>query len=78
MLYYVQGTRNLVVTSLTDSEQLPLTRNWCSSCTYSQIWQAKSPCAYKKVSWLNLITVQQDATYSVYYSSVGSSTCFGR
>ena len=25
----------------------------------------------------NLITVQQDATYSVYYNSVGSSTCFG-
>ena len=24
-----------------------------------------------------LITVQQDATYSVYYISVGSSTCFG-
>jgi len=26
---------------------------------------------------LNLITVQQDVTYSVYYISVGSSTCFG-
>ena len=25
----------------------------------------------------NLITVQQDANYSVYYISVGSSTCFG-
>ena len=25
----------------------------------------------------NLVTVQQDATYSVYYISVGSSTCFG-
>ena len=25
----------------------------------------------------NLITVQQDATYSVHYISVGSSTCFG-
>ena len=25
----------------------------------------------------NLITFQQDATYSVYYISVGSSTCFG-
>jgi len=24
----------------------------------------------------NLITVQQDGTYSVYYISVGSSTCF--
>ena len=24
----------------------------------------------------NLITVQQDATYSGYYISVGSSTCF--
>jgi len=24
----------------------------------------------------NLITVQQNATYSVYYISVGSSTCF--
>ena len=24
-----------------------------------------------------LITVQQDATYSVHYISVGSSTCFG-
>ena len=27
--------------------------------------------------WSNLITVQQDATYSVYYISAGSSTCFG-
>jgi len=26
---------------------------------------------------LNLITVQKDTTYSVYYISVGSSTCFG-
>ena len=26
---------------------------------------------------VNLITVQQDATYSVYYISVGSPTCFG-
>ena len=26
---------------------------------------------------VNLITVQEDATYSVYYISVGSSTCFG-
>jgi len=26
----------------------------------------------------NLITVQQDATYSVYYISVGNSRCFGR
>ena len=26
---------------------------------------------------LKLITVQQDANYSVYYISVGSSTCFG-
>jgi hypothetical protein len=25
----------------------------------------------------NLITVQQDATYSVYYISLGSSTYFG-
>jgi len=25
----------------------------------------------------NLMTVQQDATYSVYYFSVGSSNCFG-
>ena len=25
----------------------------------------------------NLISVQQDVTYSVYYISVGSSTCFG-
>jgi len=25
----------------------------------------------------NLITSQQDMTYSVYYISVGSSTCFG-
>jgi len=25
----------------------------------------------------NLLTVQRDATYSVYYVSVGSSTCFG-
>jgi len=26
---------------------------------------------------MNLIIFQQDATYSVYYISVGSSTCFG-
>ena len=26
---------------------------------------------------MNIIIVQQDATYSVYYISVGSSTCFG-
>jgi len=25
----------------------------------------------------NLITAQQDVTYSIYYISVGSSTCFG-
>ena len=30
-----------------------------------------------KISESNLITVQQDATYSVYYISVGSCTCFG-
>jgi len=30
-----------------------------------------------EMSCQNLITVQQDATYSVYYISVGSSTCFG-
>jgi len=29
-----------------------------------------------KVKVFNLITVQQDATYSVCYISVGSSTCF--
>jgi len=55
MLYYGRGTRNLVATSLIYSEQLPLTYNWCSSCTYSQIWQAKAVCAYKKVSWLSYI-----------------------
>ena len=27
--------------------------------------------------YTNLITVQQAATYSVYYISVGSSKCFG-
>jgi len=26
----------------------------------------------------NLLTIQQDPIYSVYYISVGSSTCFGR
>jgi len=31
----------------------------------------------KRLDKLNLITVHQDATYSVYYISVGSSTCFG-
>ena len=30
----------------------------------------------QKFSLCNLITVQQDETYSVYYISVGSSTCF--
>ena len=33
--------------------------------------------SYKIISHVNLITVQHDATYSVYYISVGSSTCFG-
>jgi len=32
--------------------------------------------AYETVN-MYLITVQQDATYSVYYISVGSSKCFG-
>ena len=31
---------------------------------------------FKYTTGLNLITVQQDATYSVYYISEGSSTCF--
>jgi len=30
-----------------------------------------------KYTKCNLINVQQDAIYSVYYTSVGSSTCFG-
>jgi len=30
-----------------------------------------------RIIFLNLIIVQHDATYSVYYISVGSSTCFG-
>jgi hypothetical protein len=30
-----------------------------------------------KDSYLNLIIVQKDSTYTVYYISVGSSTCFG-
>ena len=33
---------------------------------------------FQIVVLLNLVTVQQDATHSVYYISVGSSTCFGR
>ena len=32
---------------------------------------------YGSLGVKRLITVQQDATYSVYYISVGSSTCFG-
>ena len=32
---------------------------------------------YKYIIISNLITVQQGATYSVDYISVGSSTCFG-
>ena len=32
---------------------------------------------YLDMLQLNLINIQQDATYSVYYISVGSSTCFG-
>ena len=42
----------------------------CESYIYIYIYMG--PCIFKK-----LITVQQDATYSVYYISVGSSTCFG-
>ena len=33
-------------------------------------------CPNETVRISNLITVQRDATYSVYYISVGSSTCF--
>jgi len=39
------------------------------------------PNFYSQPVWLNtvanLITVRHDTTYSVYYMSVGSSTCFG-
>ena len=36
-----------------------------------------SHCATKIWTVMNLIIVQQDATYSVHYISVGSSTCVG-
>jgi len=35
---------------------------------------SKTSCVTRGI--FNLITVQQDASYSVYYISVGSSTCF--
>jgi len=38
---------------------------------------AASPCISVTRTTLNFIIVQQDATYSVYYISVGSSTCLG-
>jgi len=34
-------------------------------------------CSWEGNIVMDLITVQQDETYSVYYISVGSSTCFG-
>ena len=47
--------------------QIYITRDW---------WRQGIPWLLKS-SGTNLITVQQDATFSVYYFSVGSSTCFG-
>ena len=45
----------------------------CNVCKYKLI----SEMFKKKMLFrLNLIIVQQDATYLVYYISVGSSTCF--
>jgi len=40
------------------------------------VWQVRI-LYYQQQIQSNVITVQQDATYSVYYMSVGSSTCFG-
>ena len=49
--------------------------------TDAQVFQHKlqdlSTSLHKTCNRPNLITVQQDATYSIYYISVGSSTCFG-
>jgi len=46
---------------------------------YLYYWQMGFNSVFKGLIYVvpNLITVQQDATYSVYYISVGSSTCFG-
>ena len=55
-----------------------------SSCYVKLAWNSWYPVthAIKADGGLNsqgfsLITVQQDVTYSVYYISIGSSTCFG-
>ena len=48
--------------------------------SFKQLFNNKSldlPTRFTDITISNLITVQQDATYSVHYISVGSSTCFG-
>ena len=42
-----------------------------------KVWGARYTLGARYLSKNTVITVQQDATYSVYYISVGSSTCFG-
>ena len=45
-------------------------------CDFSRKRRNHSAEMTSKQQLSNLIIVQQDATYSVYYISVGSSTCF--
>jgi len=48
-----------------------------STRIYVGTWEHKYRATHKVRNYFNLGIVQQDATYSVYYISVGSSTCFG-
>jgi hypothetical protein len=49
---------------------------WKVYCSSRDIQMKCMPC-FEEDRVQFLITVQQDSTYSVYYISVGSSTCFG-
>ena len=57
------------------------THTWVHACIYIYIHGSMHIYIYilhgSMHHELNLIIVHQDATYSVYYISVGSSTCFG-
>ena len=51
---------------------------WIIRCTIrSELHKPHIDMNFVYIYISNLITVQQDATYSVYYISAGRSTCFG-
>ena len=60
----------------------PLTAKNVTNCNvrWCPIWRTNAATLRRPLyafRHFNLITLQQDVTYSVYYISVGSSTCFG-